>query len=260
MKFNIHAGHNEQVSGAIGYLQETKENRIIKNLVISKLKSLNHEVYDCSDEVGSTQTRNLTNIVHKCNKHKVDVDVSIHFNVSNGLGHGSEVYYYSNQGKEYAHKVVNALSKLGFTNRGAKKNTTLYVLRKTKSPAILIECCFIDNKEDVRLYDSDKVANAIVEGLIGQTATVQPSTPKPAPVGKTTGIYEVTASDLSVRTGPGTNYSRLKHSQLTKNAKAHDKDKDGCLDKGTRVTVKLWNGNWAQIPSGWVCGNYLKKI
>ena len=37
-------------------------------------------------------------------------------------------------------------------------------------------------------------------------------------------------------------------------------DKDGCLNKGTRVTVYEWKNGWARIPSGWVSGEYLKKV
>lgn len=77
---------------------------------------------------------------------------------------------------------------------------------------------------------------------------------------KTLGTYEVIASDLSVRTGPGTNYRRKTYSELTADAKNHDYDKDGCINQGTRVTVKEWSGNWARIPSGWVSGDYLKKV
>lgn len=77
---------------------------------------------------------------------------------------------------------------------------------------------------------------------------------------KSTGTYEVTANDLSVRTGPGENYRRKTYNELTVDAKKHDYDKDGCLNKGTRVTVSKWNGNWAKIPSGWVSGDYLKKV
>ena len=144
-----------------------------------------------------------------------------------------------------------------------KKN--LYVIRKTNSPALLVECCFVDDRDDANKWNADACAQAIVEGITGQTVSTQPTqtvspTPTSKSAGKATGTYEVTASDLSVRKGPGTNYPRLKHSQLTKNAKAHDKDNDGCLDKGTPVTVSEWNGNWARIPSGWVCGDYLKKV
>lgn len=77
---------------------------------------------------------------------------------------------------------------------------------------------------------------------------------------KALGTYEVTASDLSVRTGPGTNYPRKTYAELTSDAKKHDYDKDGCLNKGTRVTVKEWKNGFARIPSGWVSGDYLKKV
>lgn len=77
---------------------------------------------------------------------------------------------------------------------------------------------------------------------------------------KSTGTYEVTASDLSVRTGPGTNYPRKTYAELSTDAKKHDYDKDGCLNKGTRVTVKEWKDGFARIPSGWVSGDYLKKV
>lgn len=77
---------------------------------------------------------------------------------------------------------------------------------------------------------------------------------------KMLGIYEVTASDLSVRDGAGTEYRRKTYNELTANAKQHDYDRDGCLNKGTRVTVYEWKNGWARIPSGWVCGEYLKKV
>ena len=74
------------------------------------------------------------------------------------------------------------------------------------------------------------------------------------------GTYMITASDLSVRTGPGANCRRKTYEELTKNAKAHDYDKDGCLNYGTRVTVSKFDGDWAKIPSGWVARKYLKKV
>lgn len=74
------------------------------------------------------------------------------------------------------------------------------------------------------------------------------------------GTYEVTASDLSVRVKAGTQYRRKTYAELTESGKVHDYDKDGCLNKGTRVTVKEWQNGWARIPSGWVCGEYLKKV
>ena len=74
------------------------------------------------------------------------------------------------------------------------------------------------------------------------------------------GTYMITASDLKVRTGPGMKYRVKTHNELTKDAKAHEYDKDGCINYGTRVTVSKFDGDWAKIPSGWVCADYLKKV
>lgn len=86
------------------------------------------------------------------------------------------------------------------------------------------------------------------------------STPSNTTTTRELGTHEVTASDLSVRTGPGENYRRKTYNELTVDAKKHDYDKDGCLNKGTRVTVKEWKNGFARIPSGWVSGDYLKKV
>ena len=103
--------------------------------------------------------------------------------------------------------------------------------------------------------------DAIVNGTVAPTPTpTQTPAAKPSTSGKATGTYEVTASDLSVRTGPGTGYRRKRHDELTKDGQKHDKDKDGCLEKGTRVTVYEWKNGWARTPSGWLCGDYLRKV
>lgn len=77
------------------------------------------------------------------------------------------------------------------------------------------------------------------------------------------GTYTITASELCVRTGAGTNYRVKKHSELTADGRAHDGDKDGALSKGTRATVsqtKVVRGNtWGLIPSGWICLCYNGK-
>ena len=69
--------------------------------------------------------------------------------------------------KRYAMKYAN----LDLKNRGVKYNTGLYVLRNTKSPSMLIEVCFVDSAKDVKIYNAEKVANKIVEGITGISIT-----------------------------------------------------------------------------------------
>ncbi|WP_279006161.1 N-acetylmuramoyl-L-alanine amidase [Thomasclavelia cocleata] len=164
---NIHGGHNLKVPGANKLFNEVTEDRKVKDLVIGKMKLLGYTVYDCTDDSGKTQNENLKNIVSKCNDHAADLNISIHFNASNGQGHGVEVLQYSNKTKTAAQNICNAIAQLGFKNRGVKERKDLYVLKHTKAPAILIECCFCDSTIDASLYNADKMANAIVKGLTG---------------------------------------------------------------------------------------------
>lgn len=179
MRINVHAGHNPDGKvgcGAVGIIRESTENRNVKNEVIRLLVALGHEVYDCTVDNGTSANNVLTNIVQQCNAHDVDLDVSIHFNAGvgdttgNGKTTGVEVLVYSDasKAKPYAEKVCAAIVELGFRNRGVKTNSKLYVLRKTKAPAMLVECCFVDDADDVALYDYKSMAEAIVYGITGQ--------------------------------------------------------------------------------------------
>ena len=76
------------------------------------------------------------------------------------------VYSEYSQAKQYAESVCKNVAALGFKNRGVKVRKDLYYLRKTSAPAMLIECCFVDDKDDVKLYDYKKMAEAIVKGIL----------------------------------------------------------------------------------------------
>lgn len=179
MKINIHAGHNPDgmtACGAIGYIKESTEARAVKERILQKLTAMGHEVYDCTCNNGSNQNDVLRKIVAACNAHEVDLDISIHFNAggnreSDGNTTGTEVYVYSTDSKavSYAQEVVDNIAALGLSNRGVEENPNLYVLRHTKSPAILIECCFVDDPDDVALYNADRMADAVVAGITGQS-------------------------------------------------------------------------------------------
>ncbi|PGH81041.1 N-acetylmuramoyl-L-alanine amidase [Bacillus thuringiensis] len=169
MRYSLHGGHNSIVQGAnYGGRKEHVMARQVKDAVATKLRALEHTVYDDTDEVGSTQAQNLSNVVRNCNSHDVDLIVSFHLNAYDGKADGVEVCYYDQ--KSLAAKVAAQLSKdTGWKNRGAKQRTDLYVLHSTKAPAILLELGFIDNDADMAKWHVDKIANSIVYALTGQT-------------------------------------------------------------------------------------------
>lgn len=179
MKINVHAGHNpdgKAACGAIGFIRESTEARRVKDAVIGLLRQQGHTVYDCTCETGTSQSDVLARIVSACNAHGVDLDVSIHFNsgakdaAGNGQTTGTEVLVYDTAGRagQAAGRVCASIASLGFKNRGVKVNRSLYVLRRTKAPAVLIECCFVDDRDDVQLYDCQRMAEAIVFGITGK--------------------------------------------------------------------------------------------
>ena len=173
MKINLNAGHT-LTSGAVGLIKESTETRNIAREVKRMLEALGHTVYECTIDGGMTASKALAEIVKMCNTNDADLSVSIHLNScvndlkGNGKTTGTEVFAYSEESAAYpyAEKVSNAIEELGYRNRGAKiKN--FYFLGKTKSPAILVECCFVDDKDDVELYNATSMAKAIVKGLVG---------------------------------------------------------------------------------------------
>lgn len=179
MVINVHAGHNPDgkvACGAVGYIKESTEARKVKDEVIRMLRELGHTVYDCTVDDGTSASDVLKKIVAKCNEHEVDLDVSIHLNSAGNLQEdgkttGTEVLLHSGYSKagDYAVAVSEEIEKLGFKNRGIKFRPDLYFLKKTKAPAMLIECCFVNDKDDTKLYDHYKMAKAIVKGITGDS-------------------------------------------------------------------------------------------
>lgn len=195
MRINVHAGHNPDgmvACGAIGLIRESTEARAVKDRVIAQLAAMGHTVRDCTCNNGADQNDVLKKIVAVCNAQEADLDISIHFNAgaqpeADGHTTGTEVYVYSTSSAAaaYAQQVVDSIAALGFRNRGVKERPSLYVLRHTQAPAMLIECCFVDDPEDVALYNADRIAEAIVAGITGQAAETTADAAKLAAMSQT---------------------------------------------------------------------------
>lgn len=189
--YNVHGGHSLQCRGASGFLDEVNEDRKVKNKVIELLRAAGHTVYDCTDDIGRTQGQNLNNIKNKCNVHNVDLDISIHLNSGRNDPSGDEktggveVWNYNDKTAAISDRICDSISTaLSITNRGSKYTHELYILNNTKAPALLVECCFVDDKDDYNHWDADKCAEAIVAGITGGTVKHSSSTAsvKPTPV------------------------------------------------------------------------------
>ena len=253
-KYNVHGGHNSIVPGAASILNEVTEDRKVKDKVIQLLKAAGHTVYDCTDDAGKTVGANLANIVAKCNKHTVDLDISIHLNA--GGGTGTEVFYYtgSTAGKTKAAAVSQKVAAaLGIRNRGAKSSSGLYVLKNTKATAILIECCFVDSKTDQGKWNVDKCAAAIVEAITGKAATTSttPSGTSSADHGGTPGHYWATMRMEYLNYSNEHRWIVHKHSDNTYSLKNVDATtymsvRDGKTEENQEVWAYSWNETKSQ--------------
>ena len=180
MKINIHAGHNpanKVACGAIGLLDESTENRNVVKELKAILEAEGHIVYDCTCDNGTSVSDVINKIVTKSNANTVDLDISIHFNsgandkAGNGKSTGTEclIYNTSNNKEAIANRICANIAQLGYKNRGVKIRTDLSILKKTKAPCVLVECCFVDDLDDVKLYNPRSMAKAIAQGIINKT-------------------------------------------------------------------------------------------
>ncbi|MGG3573893.1 N-acetylmuramoyl-L-alanine amidase [Bacillus gobiensis] len=187
----VNGGHSEKApgAGANGY-KEHEYARMIKDKVVARLKSVGVKTIDTTSNA-STPSAVLAEQAKKCNAQpKGDrLDVSIHLN--SGGGTGCEVLYYSE--KTLAAKVSDAIAdEAGWKNRGAKERKELYFLCNTSASAILIEVCFIDSKNDMKILNAkmNDIAIAIVKAITGKSVHVSKPDPKP-PKKDEDGLYKV---------------------------------------------------------------------
>lgn len=122
--------------------------------------------------LGYSNTSSLAERVRLANTWPADYFLSIHCNASgNPEMNGTECYVYENYTQSYylAERILLAIvDRLGTYNNGVRINPSLYVLRRTNMPAVLIELAYITNYSDsqklaTRQYD---FAYAIYQGLL----------------------------------------------------------------------------------------------
>ncbi|MHB9909350.1 CBO1751 family endolysin [Clostridium botulinum] len=244
MKIGIDCGHTLSGFdyGAIGIKAESNLTREIGNRVISKLRALGHTVIKCYKDTCSSLNDSLSYRTNMANNNNIDLYVSIHFNCYNGNAYGTEVLTYGGKSFTEANRVLNNICALGYTNRGLKDGSNLYVLKHTKAKAMLIECCFCDNRNDMSRFNAESMANAIVKGLVGTTVTTpnKPSTNDDVWINLDGKIGTInTPSGVNVRESKSTSSRIL-----------------GTLVNGTTVRVYRKEGDWIHIyyPP---CGGYV---
>ena len=125
-----------------------------------------------TEQLGTSNSSSLAARVNAANSWGADYFISLHTNASsNSSASGTEAYAYSvnSQGFALGEDIVAELSLItGLRNRGVFARPSLYVLRKTYMPAVLVEMGFITNPGDAALMsgEPDLFALGIYNGIL----------------------------------------------------------------------------------------------
>ncbi|MBQ9746383.1 MAG: N-acetylmuramoyl-L-alanine amidase [Clostridia bacterium] len=122
--------------------------------------------------LGTSTATSLAARVGAANSWPADYFISIHANASNIVSaSGAEAYVYSESSPAYrlSQDILLRLSEAtGLADRGVFERPTLYVLRRTAMPALLLEVGFITNPGDAELMAENPalIARGIYNGIL----------------------------------------------------------------------------------------------
>ena len=261
MKILVMAGHSAngyKGSGAVGHLNESNETRKVAPKVVEYLKQLGVDATYIKLDKPTSSSYLYDQVKLANSKGKFDVMVQVHFNAGssdpNSNTTGTETYYISSNGKIFADRVNKKLATL-FKDRGSRSDKpNLYWLKNTTSPAILIELCFVDDKDDAKVYNNnfDKICKLIAEGLANKTLPTTTTNNNTNNTSKkyANGSYErkaKTTANVNLREGRGTSYKIIK-----------------TIPKGTTFKVNYCLNNWFSTYDfgsvGYLSGDYVELV
>lgn len=103
----------------------------------------------------------LAEEIKECNEFSPELAVDIHNNA--GGGDGVEVFHHhgGGKGKTLAENILSEIVAIGQNSRGAKTRINEQgrdwygFIRETACPAVIVECAFVDNAEDIKIIDTE---------------------------------------------------------------------------------------------------------
>jgi N-acetylmuramoyl-L-alanine amidase len=177
----IDAGHGGFDRGGIPRQQVAEKNMTLD--VALRLKTL---LEKSGYRVVMTRDRDvfvpLPTRVAVANSYRNAIFVCIHFNSATRSGaNGIETYFYSRDSLALASAIhYNLIGNTSTPNRGVRRRG-YYVLRKTRIPAVLVECGFLTNPTEARnSQDSSyrqNLADSIARGIRNRSTVAGRSSP-----------------------------------------------------------------------------------
>lgn len=221
-KVFIDVGHGGKDPG--GVANGLKEKNV--NLVVGL--AARDELERHGVEVGMSRTKDEDDKtgVKECNAFDPDYAISVHANI--GGGDGAEIYhhYKGGAGKSLAQNIAGEIKNAGQnlrigdsgkpdglkTRRNTQGKDYYEFIRCTKCPAVIVETAFLDNKEDVKIIDSEAeqraMGKAIAKGALKELGIAYKAEEKPVSDHKE--IYRVQVGAYSVRANAEEMVEKLK--------------------------------------------------
>jgi len=128
-----------------------------------------------STQLGTSTASSLSARVNEANSWGADYFISLHANASaSPQANGSEAYVFSLGGTAaaLASSILRYMTEeTGLRNRGVFARPSLYVLKRTAMPAVLVELAFISNPREAALMrdDPELFAKGIYDGIVNFT-------------------------------------------------------------------------------------------
>ena len=188
-KVIVDAGHGGEDGGAIGIDGTVEKNinldialklrNILKFYGFDVIMTRTDDVMTCNDNLKTLRERKVSDIHNRfalIEENPDAVFVSIHQNkFSDTSQHGTQVFYsgYNEKSKKLAEYIQDSVKNnlQPQNSRVVKKSGSgIYLLYHAKTPAVLVECGFVSNSDEVKQLNNEeyrmKIALLIADGIL----------------------------------------------------------------------------------------------
>lgn len=177
-KIYIDQGHNPVNPNAGAEGNGLREQDVVYEVGVRLARILRNAGYETrlsrptpQTQLGTSNASSLAARVNEANSWGADYFISLHTNASGvSAASGSEAYVYrlGSAASALAEDILNGITNYtGLWDRGVFARPSLYVLRKTSMPAVLVELGFITNPGDAALLSTqpELFARGIAQGI-----------------------------------------------------------------------------------------------